>query len=111
MYSNDEIMEFVSIVAETTDPDKIILYGSYAYGLPHEKSDIDLLVIKNDKELTIDEETEIAVSLFKKRKHHKVGAHYDVCVRTDNQAHRIAERGGALFDALQKGMVVYERSH
>ena len=104
-------MQFVSLVAEVTDPDRIILFGSYAYGMPHEKSDIDLLIIKNDKELTIDEETSIAVKLFHKRKHHKIGARYDVCVRTDDQARLIAERGGALVDALQRGKVVYERSH
>ena len=29
-------------------PDKIILFGSYAYGEPTEESDIDLFLIKND---------------------------------------------------------------
>ena len=28
-------------------PEKIILFGSYAYDTPNEESDIDLLVIKN----------------------------------------------------------------
>lgn len=34
------------------NPDKIILFGSYAYGTPNEDSDIDLFLIKND--LTLD---------------------------------------------------------
>jgi hypothetical protein len=34
-------------------PDKIILFGSYAYGNPNEDSDIDLFLLKDD--LTIDE--------------------------------------------------------
>jgi len=29
-------------------PDKIILFGSYAYGTPNEESDIDLYVVTND---------------------------------------------------------------
>ena len=29
------------------DPDKIILFGSYAYGTPNEDSDIDLFLVKN----------------------------------------------------------------
>ncbi len=33
-------------------PDKIILFGSYAYGTPNEDSDIDLFLIKDD--LTIE---------------------------------------------------------
>ena len=32
------------------NPEKIILFGSYAWGLPDEDSDIDLLVIKETKE-------------------------------------------------------------
>lgn len=34
-------------------PDKIILFGSYAYGVPNEDSDIDLFLLKDD--LTIDD--------------------------------------------------------
>ena len=30
------------------NPDKIILFGSYAYGTPNEDSDIDLFLLKND---------------------------------------------------------------
>lgn len=29
-------------------PDKIILFGSYAYGIPNEDSDIDLYIVTND---------------------------------------------------------------
>jgi len=45
MYSNAEINQLVDLVVEETDPDKIILFGSYAYGNPNDKSDLDLLVI------------------------------------------------------------------
>jgi len=30
------------------NPDKIILFGSYAYGTPNEDSDIDLFLLKSD---------------------------------------------------------------
>lgn len=30
------------------DPDKVILFGSYAYGTPTQDSDIDLFLIKDD---------------------------------------------------------------
>ncbi|MEF3191757.1 MAG: nucleotidyltransferase domain-containing protein [Campylobacterales bacterium] len=33
------------------NPDKIILFGSYAYGTPNEDSDIDLFLIKDDLEM------------------------------------------------------------
>ena len=32
-------------IAERFRPEKIILFGSYAYGAPHADSDVDLLVI------------------------------------------------------------------
>ena len=39
------IRRFARQIAERFHPDKIILFGSYAYGTPHEESDVDLLVI------------------------------------------------------------------
>src|SRR5438105_9432575 len=40
------IRRYARAIAERFQPDKIILFGSYAYGTPHEDSDVDLLVIK-----------------------------------------------------------------
>ena len=39
------IRRFARQVAERFQPDKIILFGSHAYGTPHEDSDVDILVI------------------------------------------------------------------
>jgi predicted nucleotidyltransferase len=39
------IRDFARRVAERFDPEKIILFGSYAYGTPHEDSDVDILVV------------------------------------------------------------------
>jgi hypothetical protein len=39
------IRRYVRAIADEFQPDKIILFGSYAYGTPHEGSDVDLLVI------------------------------------------------------------------
>src|SRR2546423_15174783 len=40
------VRRFARQVAQRFDPDKIILFGSHAYGRPHRDSDVDLLVIK-----------------------------------------------------------------
>ncbi len=40
-----ELEEIVKRVVARFHPDKIILYGSFAYGIPHAESDFDLLVI------------------------------------------------------------------
>src|SRR5271170_504509 len=39
------IRRYARAIAEEFQPDKIILFGSYAYGTPNEDSDVDLLVI------------------------------------------------------------------
>jgi predicted nucleotidyltransferase len=39
------IRRYARRIAEQFKPDKIILFGSYAYGTPHEDSDVDLLVV------------------------------------------------------------------
>src|SRR6202158_6570341 len=39
------IRRFARDVAEKFHPDKIILFGSHAYGTPHEDSDVDILVV------------------------------------------------------------------
>jgi predicted nucleotidyltransferase len=39
------IRKFARDVAERFRPEKIILFGSYAYGTPHADSDVDILVV------------------------------------------------------------------
>src|ERR1700722_20589940 len=39
------IRRYARAIAEEFQPDKIILFGSYAYGTPHTDSDVDLLVV------------------------------------------------------------------
>src|SRR5438477_6044677 len=48
------IRRFARRIAERFKPDKIILFGSYAYGKPHNESDVDLLVIMRTKN-TVDQ--------------------------------------------------------
>ncbi len=39
------IRRFARQIAERFRPEKITLFGSYAYGTPHAESDVDLLVV------------------------------------------------------------------
>ena len=45
MISLEQIQAVVNQIAEKFHPDRIILFGSYAYGKATEDSDVDLLVI------------------------------------------------------------------
>ncbi len=45
---SSEVAKLVDKISHTIATDKIILFGSYAYGNPNEHSDIDLCVITRD---------------------------------------------------------------
>jgi len=47
MIGKGKIAEIVNKIASGYNPDKIILFGSYATGNPDENSDLDLFVIKD----------------------------------------------------------------
>lgn len=47
MITQDQINDIVDIIVKNVGPEKVILFGSYAYGEPREDSDLDILVIKD----------------------------------------------------------------
>ncbi len=66
MNNRNYIQEIVSQL-KTINPYLIILFGSYAYGTPHEDSDIDILVVTNDNFIPkdFDERLEYRLSIKK----------------------------------------------
>lgn len=46
MISQAQIDTVVQRIVENVNPEKIILFGSYAEGNPNENSDLDILIIK-----------------------------------------------------------------
>jgi len=47
MIDSNKINEVVTKIATKFNPDKIILFGSYANGTPNEDSDLDLLIVQD----------------------------------------------------------------
>ena len=47
MIDTNKINEVVAGIADKFNPDKIILFGSYASGNPNKDSDLDLLIIQD----------------------------------------------------------------
>jgi predicted nucleotidyltransferase len=95
------IRRFARLIAERFQPDKIILFGSYAYGKPHEESDVDLLVIMRTKN-AIDQS--IRISLAFKRQFS-----LDLIVRTPWQIERgLKDDNWFLREIIEKGKVLYE---
>ena len=88
-------------------PDKIILFGSYAYGKPKEESDIDLLVIKNiPKEKVRDYRIQIKKLLWQQFRYKNI--HFDVLADSEERiSHRI-QIGDRFYEEIyNKGQVIY----
>jgi predicted nucleotidyltransferase len=50
MITQADIQEMADIIAERFDPERIILFGSYANGTATDDSDVDLVVVINTDE-------------------------------------------------------------
>src|SRR5712692_5979806 len=100
-----EIRRFARQVAERFHPDKIILFGSYAYGTPHADSDVDILVIMPARN-QLDQAVKIELAC-------DPPFPLDIIVRTPkNIAWRLEMGDSFLRDILTKGRVLYEsRTH
>lgn len=99
------IAEVVDHIAAAFGPERIILFGSYAYGQPRPESDVDLLVIMETEQ----RETEQAVHILQTVEHH---FGLDLIVRTPAKlARRLALGDPFLIEILDRGMVLYERPH
>lgn len=98
------INDVVKRIANNFDPERIILFGSYAYGKPHPYSDVDLLVVMKTKERPLAKQLEISRALSP----HPFGM--DILVRAPKQLkRRIAMGDYFLREIVTRGKVVYER--
>lgn len=85
-------------------PEKIILFGSLAYGKPAAESDFDLLIIKQTRKHPIERSIEVS-SLFPDR-----DFNLDVIVRTPAEVKRRLQWGDFFYKRiLTKGRVLYEK--
>ena len=96
------IRRYARQVAQRFGPDRIVLFGSYAYGTPHADSDVDLLVVmpaRNQHDLAV----KIRCAL-------PAPFPMDLLVRTPgNMRWRLEEGDSFLTEIVTKGKVLYEK--
>jgi len=103
--AHEKIQEMVRRIVEGFDPEKIILFGSFARGTAGVDSDVDLLVVKSVEESKRSERVGIGVAL------QGMGLAKDIIVATPEDVERLGDTSGTvLFSALREGTVLYERS-
>lgn len=103
-----QITRLCKVIVREFHPEKVILFGSWAYGKPHTESDIDLLVVMP-----------FAGSPFRQagtilhRVVQSVGVlPLDLLVKTAEQLQeRLAIGDSFVRDILERGKVLYEADH
>ncbi len=102
MKINAKIKDLCRQIVEGFNPQKIILFGSHAYGVPSEDSDVDLLVI-------MPFEGRNSQKVIEMREKIKTSLPLDLLVRTSSQVQeRIEMEDFFMRDIVYKGEVLYE---
>jgi uncharacterized protein len=102
MVGINEITEISRQIVNDFQPEKIILFGSYAYGTPDSNSDVDLLVILPFKGKPFRKSLEVL---------ERINPQFsiDLLVRDPEDINRRYREGDPLIrEALDKGKVLYE---
>jgi len=103
MIQRSEIRAYVQRLAQEFNPDRVILFGSYAHGKPTDDSDVDLLVIMNHGKKNVEQ----AISIDRRINY---SFPLDLLVRTPAEIkRRIALRDVFLLSILKQGRTIYER--
>lgn len=97
--------DIVQRIVEHFHPEKIILFGSRAYGTPHEDSDIDLFIIMDSDLRPAQRSATVSLAC------HPKGVSMDVIVRTPAEVQQRLDMGDFFIaEILEKGQVLYDHS-
>lgn len=105
MKINAEIKDLCRQIVKNFQPQKVILFGSYAYGKPNADSDVDLLVVMNYQGNELQKMVEV-------RRRIKSSFPLDVLVKTPKQIKQRVEMGDFFIrEIIEKGEVLYEANN
>ena len=104
MISEAQIQAVVARIVEGYQPDRIILFGSYAYGTPTDDSDLDLLVIKDaDQRPKIARQVEVRMAAYALD-----NPAMDVLVLNATEEARVRQNRFVVeYTALEQGRLLY----
>lgn len=105
MIGKDKISEIVEKIASGYNPDKIILFGSYAIGNPNENSDLDLFVIKESDIPRPQRVVKVRKMLYGSM------VPIDIIVYTPEEIEAAKEnKFSFVYEVLNTGKILYERA-
>lgn len=105
MNLTEQLPEITRRIVQTSNPEKIILFGSYARGKANADSDLDLLVIVPKAQHLRQESIRVRRAL------RGLLVPVDIIMATSEQIRRLGNVTGLVYQsALREGTVLYERS-
>lgn len=100
-----EIARLVGVIVEKHKPEKIYLFGSFAWGKPHKDSDLDFLVVKKSIKPSRKIAQEIDLSLIKRQ------LPVDVIVYSPDYLKRRLSLGDYFAQKIvDEGKLIYEKN-
>jgi predicted nucleotidyltransferase len=111
---NDDILNDLVNSLKASDPYKIILFGSYANGSETENSDIDLMVVldNNDVSKTYEERQSKKLQVRRLVRNINYKMPLDILVYSKEELRKIKEYGNYFVDEIEKtGKVIYEKGN
>jgi predicted nucleotidyltransferase len=98
------LCEAVKKLAKEYRPEKIILYGSYAYGHPTPESDIDLLIVRDTDKKRVDRFVDVSRILYQPNRPVTISP----MVYTPQEIEeRLSLGDGFIQDILRRGCILY----
>ena len=106
MYRREAIQQYAESIVREFQPEKIILFGSHAYGQPTEDSDVDLMVVMPFRGHALDQAFRI-----RDRLDHP-GFPMDLLVRTPREIGKRQAMGDFFIrEILDRGTLLYAGGH
>lgn len=100
-----EIYDLCRQIVEVCHPQRVVLFGSYAYGLPTEDSDVDLMVV-----MPFEGHPAYQAGAIRSQVHTPLAV--DLLVRTPKQIQERMEMGDPFMqEIIEHGKVLYEADH
>lgn len=100
----EKIQKAVDKIVKEYHPEKIILFGSYAWGVPKPDSDVDLFIVKDENKTSLEMMREVNRILLRRE------IAMDILVYTVEQLEKRKKMGDPFLQhILESGKILYAK--